>query len=107
MSEHKPERDGSGRWQKGQSGNPRGRPRVELERICHIRDICEKESPRISRKMVELALDGDTTAARLILNSAVLPLKESGYYEERCQQLEERVRELGAQLEARPMSVVR
>ncbi len=63
-----------GRWKSGQSGNPSGRP-IGTGEVAKLRAAIAKHVPKIVRKQVELALAGDTTAARLLLERVIPPLK--------------------------------
>src|SRR5215831_20984637 len=61
------------RWIKGQSGNPRGRiPGTKLHISRELEKIVManggKVSHQIAKKLTELTLAGDTTAARLLLD---------------------------------------
>lgn len=53
---------------KGQSGNPSGRPRGSKDRYTKFREMVEGDTPDIIRKVVQIALDGDLAAARIILD---------------------------------------
>lgn len=53
----------------GQSGNPNGRPRG-TGAAARIRSDIAEHVPGIIAKLAEQALDGDTTAARLLLERA-------------------------------------
>lgn len=77
----------SGRWVKGQSGNPRGRPKKELTALQRDLEGAVREhlSPdkvrRILNKLVEKAEGGDVKAAKLILDKLVpnaVDAEESG-----------------------------
>lgn len=64
-------------WKPGQSGNPKGRPvgsRNKATILCQ--ELLDGEGEAITRKCVELALAGDTTALRLALERLVPPAKE-------------------------------
>lgn len=66
-----------GRWVKGQSGNPKGRPKntlVALQRDLEgaIRDhLTAEKVKRIIDKLCKKAEDGDVKAAKLILDKLV------------------------------------
>lgn len=64
---------GSGRqFEDGQSGNPAGRPKGARNRTTLLmQELLEGEAERITRKAVELALEGDTVAIRLCLERLV------------------------------------
>ncbi len=67
-------RDGKGRFQRGTSGNPKGRP-PEAERI---RQLLEPRREELIAKAVDLALSGDTTALRLCVDRLAPALKPEG-----------------------------
>lgn len=69
---------GPGRpFAKGQSGNPKGRPRGSVNRGTRAAAILlDGEGEALARKAVELALAGDTTALRLCLDRVVAPRRE-------------------------------
>nr|WP_137831789.1 DUF5681 domain-containing protein [Methylobacterium sp. L1A1] len=64
---------GSGRqFEDGQSGNPNGRPKGARNRTTiAMQELLEGEAERITRKAVELALEGDTVAIRLCMERLV------------------------------------
>jgi hypothetical protein len=69
-------RDRRGRWRKGTSGNPAGPPHGTRHRATRAAEaILEGEVDKLTRKAVELALAGDTTAIRLCLER-VLPARK-------------------------------
>lgn len=65
-------RECNGRWAKGASGNPAGRPlgsRNNASRFCD--DILEENAEELTNVAVQLALQGDTTAIRLCLERMI------------------------------------
>ena len=58
----------------GQSGNPKGRPTGTGE-VAKLRAAIADRVPELLAAMMARALDGDTSAARLLLERAVAPLK--------------------------------
>jgi hypothetical protein len=71
------ERKQAGRWKSGQSGNPAGRPRGSRSRVTQaVEALLEGEAELLTRKAVELALAGDTTALRLCLERLAPPVRE-------------------------------
>lgn len=66
-------RDASGRFVRGQSGNPRGRaPGTANARTREVRDLLDRLTPAVLKKLYEMLLAGDPTAVR-ILADRVLP----------------------------------
>jgi Family of unknown function (DUF5681) len=61
---------GRGRpFEKGRSGNPAGRPRGAGKRASQaMQELLDGEVQALARKLVELALDGNTTALRMCLD---------------------------------------
>lgn len=58
-----------GRFQKGQSGNPGGRPKE----VGHIRDLARAHTDAAMRTLVEIAQDGGAPpAARVAASTALL-----------------------------------
>ena len=86
------------RFTKGQSGNPRGRPKGIKDRRVKYRELLEPHASELVKKAVELALAGDTTSLRLCLERIVPsiksqdePVKLSGRYRNRLPQLQARI----------------
>ena len=63
------------RFQKGKSGNPKGRPQGSRNASTMAAEkLMEGEAEAITQKCVDMAMDGDPTALRLCL-SRLLPIK--------------------------------
>ena len=57
-----------GQFKPGQSGNPKGKPRGARHRATlAAQELLDGEAEALSRKAIELAMDGDTVALRLCL----------------------------------------
>ena len=61
-------------WKKGQSGNPTGRARG-VGKINSLRDKLMKDADDIIKVVREQALAGDISAARLLLERMIPPVK--------------------------------
>lgn len=61
-------------WQKGQSGNPNGRPPGTSD-VGRLRAAISEHLPEIIGQLVEKARGGDTQAARLLLERVLPPVK--------------------------------
>jgi len=59
------------RWQKGQSGNPKGRPPRGYATSERIRTALAEDLPEILAKVVEKAKAGDLAAAKIIMDRVV------------------------------------
>ena len=69
---HAPPRDERGRFPKGQSGNPAGRPVGSRNAATELAQaLLDGEADALIRKCVEMALDGDRTAMKLCLERLV------------------------------------
>jgi polyhydroxyalkanoate synthesis regulator phasin len=55
------------KFEKGKSGNPKGRPKGIRDRRVKYREQLEKHADSLIQKIVELGLEGDVTALRLCL----------------------------------------
>jgi Family of unknown function (DUF5681) len=65
------------RFAPGQSGNPAGKPKGTRHRVTlAVEALLEGEADKLTRKAVELALEGDTTALRLCLERIAPPRKD-------------------------------
>jgi len=63
-----------GRWKPGESGNPAGR-KPGTGDVAKIRAAIADRVPELLAKLMAQALEGDTAAARLLLERAIAPLK--------------------------------
>ena len=63
-----------GRWKTGESGNPKGRPKGSGQ-VAQLRASIAAQVPALLDKLMRQALEGDTSAARLLLERAIAPLK--------------------------------
>ena len=65
------------KFAKGQSGNPRGRPKgARHKTTLAIESLLEGDAEAITRKAIEKALEGDMTAIRLCLDRLAPPVKD-------------------------------
>ena len=65
-------------FQKGQSGNPKGKPKGVKHKATQVASLLiEGEMEALTRKAVELALQGDTTALKICLDRIAPPLKST------------------------------
>jgi len=62
-------------FQKGQSGNPTGRPAGIPDKRRKIAESLESKAPAIWRKAVALALAGDGVALKIVCDRILPPLK--------------------------------
>ncbi len=64
-------------WKAGQSGNPNGRPKGSRNRVTLVALVAMEEgADAIARKVVDLAKEGDISAARLVIERLVPVAKE-------------------------------
>ena len=62
------------RFQKGQSGNPAGRPRgARNKSTVLLQELLEGEAEAITRKVIALAKDGDMAAIKLCMDRLAPP----------------------------------
>jgi hypothetical protein len=62
-------------FEKGQSGNPAGKPKGAKDKRTELRELLRPHAPALVEKAVELALSGDLTALKLCLDRVMPPLK--------------------------------
>lgn len=63
-----------GKWKAGESGNPKGRP-VGTSDVGKLRAAIADQLPEIIVQLVSKAKEGDTQAARLLLERVLPPMK--------------------------------
>lgn len=76
----KPEntRSKQGKFKKGQSGNPAGKPKgARHKTTMALQALLDGEGEAITRKAIEAAKDGDMTAIRLIMERVLPARKDS------------------------------
>ena len=67
-----------GQFKPGQSGNPKGKPKgARHKATLAALELLDGEAESLTRKAVELALEGDTTALRLCLERIAPPRKDA------------------------------
>lgn len=62
-------------FQKGESGNPKGRPIGIKDRRARYRELFEEHSEALVSKAVDLALDGDMAALKICIDRIIPTLK--------------------------------
>jgi len=63
-------------FQPGQSGNPKGKPKGTKNHATRLAEkLFDGETEKLTRKAIELALEGDMTALRLCLERILPPRK--------------------------------
>jgi len=76
MSSAKTGEQQAGRFQKGQSGNPAGRPRgARNSATLAAEALLDGEAEALTRKAIEMALSGDAVALKLCLDRVYPPRK--------------------------------
>ena len=70
-------READGRFRKGLSGNPKGRPMGARNKATEAAElVLDGEAEALTRKAVELALEGEASALRLCLERIIPPRRE-------------------------------
>ena len=67
-------RDARGRMLPGHTSNPKGRNKIN-DRVRQLRDLLESEVDALIKKVIQAALNGDMTAAKLILDKCLPNLR--------------------------------
>lgn len=63
-----------GRWQAGKSGNPNGR-KPGTGKVAQLRESIAQHLPEIIEQLAAKAKEGDSQAAKLLLERAIPPVK--------------------------------
>ena len=58
-------------WQKGQSGNPNGRPRKSQKTMAQLRSQISEHLPAVIEVLADAAKEGDVQAARILAERCV------------------------------------
>ena len=58
-------------WTKGESGNPRGRPRKSQKTMAQLRSQISEHLPDVIEVLAGAAKDGDVQAARILVERCV------------------------------------
>jgi hypothetical protein len=70
-------RDSGGRFARGHSGNPAGRPVGCRDRVTRaVQELLDGDAGALTRKAVEMALDGHMSALKLCLDRILAPQRE-------------------------------
>lgn len=64
------------KFQKGQSGNPAGKPKGAKDRRTEMRALLQPHAEKLVKKVVDLALAGDVQALRICIDRIIPPVRE-------------------------------
>lgn len=64
------------KFQKGQSGNPAGKPKGAKDKRTEMRALLQPHAPKLVQKAVDLALGGDVQALRICIDRIIPPARE-------------------------------
>jgi Family of unknown function (DUF5681) len=77
MPPDKTGKEQAGRFQKGKSGNPEGRPKgTRNATTLALEILLDGQATALTQKAIDLALDGDMAAIRLCLDRILPPRKD-------------------------------
>jgi len=65
----------SNKFQPGESGNPDGRPVGSKDKRTQYRELFEPHADALIQKVINLALDGDTTCLKMCIDRIVSPFR--------------------------------
>jgi len=68
-------------FEKGQSGNPSGRPKGSKDNRTELRELLMPHAPELIEKLVAQALEGDMAAMKLCIDRLISPYKASKDHE--------------------------
>lgn len=63
------------RFKPGQSGNPSGRPKGKGRQVAKLREEIDQYVPQIIKSLINAALNGDVTAAKILIDRVIPPMK--------------------------------
>ncbi len=76
MTENSGDKQAAGRFRKGRSGNPAGKPRGTRNKLTVLAEkLMEDDAESVTRAVVDKAKGGDMAAARLVLDRIAPPRK--------------------------------
>ena len=88
-------RDEDGKFLPGRSGNPKGRPKAQVNRIETLRAYISTHAQQLIDVLIKKALvEGDDVSARTLLDKILPTMTDTAYTEERVRELEARCKEL-------------
>lgn len=64
------------KFQKGQSGNPAGKPKGAKDRRTEMRALLQPHADKLIQTVVNLALAGDVQALRICIDRIIPPVRE-------------------------------
>lgn len=67
-------------FKKGQSGNPAGKPKGAKDKRTELRELLKPHAVKLVKKVVDLALAGDTTALRICIDRLIPPIREQALH---------------------------
>jgi Family of unknown function (DUF5681) len=64
------------KWQKGQSGNPAGKPpAIHSHHTTQVKELIASRLPELVEKAIGMALDGDAAAMKICLERVCPPMR--------------------------------
>lgn len=63
------------KFTKGRSGNPAGKPKGAKDKRTALRELLVPHAEKLIKKVVSLALNGDTTALRICIDRLTPPIR--------------------------------